>query len=68
MLNGMELFGMGWSWGGFESLVIPTWAERVRAVTQWSPGGPCLRLHIGLEEPDDLIADLEQGLARLSSP
>lgn len=65
MLNGYALFRMGWSWGGFESLVIPTWAERVRTATRWSPGGPCLRYHIGLEDPDDLIADLERGFERL---
>ncbi|GIK87171.1 MAG: cystathionine beta-lyase [Betaproteobacteria bacterium] len=67
MLDGLELFGMGWSWGGFESLVIPTWAERVRTATRWEPGGPCLRLHIGLEDPDDLVADLEAGFARLNA-
>jgi cystathionine beta-lyase len=65
MLDGMRLFGMGWSWGGFESLIIPTWPERSRTVTTWTPGGPCLRLHIGLEDPQDLIADLDEGLARL---
>jgi cysteine-S-conjugate beta-lyase len=66
MLDGMALFGMGWSWGGFESLMIPTWPERLRTATTWHAEGPCLRLHIGLEDPDDLIADLEAGLARLS--
>ena len=65
MLDGMRLFGMGWSWGGFESLVIPTWPERTRSATRWSTAGPCLRLHIGLEDPDDLIADLAEGLRRL---
>jgi cystathionine beta-lyase len=67
MLDGMRLFGMGWSWGGFESLMIPTWPERSRTATRWNPGGPCLRLQIGLEEPADLIADLEAGLRRLSA-
>jgi cysteine-S-conjugate beta-lyase len=66
MLDGMRLFAMGWSWGGFESLVIPTRAERVRSATRWEPGGPCLRLHVGLEDPADLIADLEAGFARLA--
>ncbi len=65
MLNGLALFCMGWSWGGFESLAIPIWPERVRAATRWETPGPCLRLHIGLEDPDDLIADLAAGLARL---
>ena len=57
---------MGWSWGGFESLVIPTWPERSRTATRWDAGGPCLRLHIGLEDPEDLIADLAAGLAAAS--
>ena len=67
MLDGMRLFGMGWSWGGFESLIIPTYPERVQTATTWDAGGPCLRLAIGLEDPGDLIADLEEGLARLSA-
>jgi cystathionine beta-lyase len=66
MLDGMRYFQMGWSWGGFESLVIPTWPERARTVTRWDAGGPCLRLAVGLEDPADLIADLEAGLARLA--
>jgi cysteine-S-conjugate beta-lyase len=66
MLDGMRLFAMGWSWGGFESLVIPTHPERVRSVTRWDAGGPCLRLHVGLEDPADLLADLEDGFARLA--
>ena len=66
MLDGMRLFGMGWSWGGFESLIIPTYPERTRRVTQWQSAGPCLRLHVGLEHPDDLIADLDEGFARLA--
>ena len=65
MLDGMRLFGLGWSWGGFESLLIPTWPERARTVTTWTPGGPALRVHIGLEDPQDLIDDLEAGFARL---
>ncbi len=65
MLDGMRLFGMGWSWGGFESLMIPVYPERVQTATKWDAGGPCLRLAIGLEEPDDLIADLSDGFARL---
>lgn len=66
MLDGMRLFAMGWSWGGFESLIIPTWPERARTATRWDAGGPCLRLGIGLEDAADLIADLAAGFARLA--
>ena len=66
MLNGMRLFGMGWSWGGFESLIIPTYPELVHTLLNWNAGGPCLRVAIGLEDPSDLIADLEDGFARLA--
>ena len=67
MLDNMELFAMGDSWGGYESLMIPTNPAKNRTATDWSPAGPSLRLHIGLEDPVDLIADLEKGLARLRS-
>jgi cystathionine beta-lyase len=66
MLDGMRLFKLGWSWGGFESLIIPTWPERQRSATQWTTAGPCIRLHVGLEDATDLIADLEGGFARLA--
>ncbi|MEO8536141.1 MAG: PLP-dependent transferase, partial [Betaproteobacteria bacterium] len=66
MLDGMRLFGMGWSWGGFESLLIPTWPDRTRSVVGWNPGGPSLRIHVGLEDPQDLIDDLYDGFARLN--
>ena len=66
MLDGMSLFGMGWSWGGFESLIIPTYPERARTASRWEVGGPSLRLYVGLEDPDDLIADLAEGFARLA--
>jgi cystathionine beta-lyase len=66
MLDNMRLFGMGWSWGGFESLMIPVYPERIQTATKWDAGGPCLRLAVGLEEPDDLIADLAEGFTRLS--
>ncbi len=65
MLDGMRWFKMGYSWGGFESLILPIYLERIRTVTHWDPGGPCLRLHVGLESVDDLIADLDAGFARL---
>jgi len=63
MINGLNLFGIGSSWGGFESLAIPFKAQRT--ATEWRPGGPCMRFHIGLEDPDDLIADLDLGFERL---
>jgi len=62
-INALELFGIGSSWGGFESLAIVARIERYRTVTKWDPGGPTIRLHIGLEDPDDLIADLKRGFA-----
>ncbi|QEE38384.1 MULTISPECIES: cystathionine beta-lyase [unclassified Methylobacterium] len=65
MLDGLELFGMGFSWGGFESLVIPFDCAGYRTATQWAPGGPALRFHIGLEDISDLQADLDAGFARL---
>ena len=65
MLDGLQLFGMGFSWGGFESLVVPF--KPIRTATTWTAEGPCLRFHIGLEDPKDLIADLGASFARLSS-
>lgn len=63
MLNSLTLFGMGASWGGFESLAIPFDCASYRTATKWAPGGPTLRLHIGLENIDDLKADLDRGFA-----
>jgi cystathionine beta-lyase len=65
MLDGMELFGMGYSWGGYESLLIPTRPETSRTATPWTEDGPTLRIHVGLEDHGDLIRDLEAGFARL---
>ncbi|NMG67292.1 cystathionine beta-lyase [Azoarcus indigens] len=67
MLDHMELFRMGYSWGGYESLVVPTWPATLRTATEWKDPGPALRLHAGLEDPDDLIRDLEKGFARLAA-
>lgn len=64
-MNALALFGMGYSWGGFESLVISFDCTEYRTATPWAPGGPTLRFHIGLEDADDLIADLEQGFAAM---
>jgi cystathionine beta-lyase len=61
----LELFGIGSSWGGFESLVTVVHADSCRTATRWNPGGPALRLHIGLEDTDDLLADLERGFEAL---
>ncbi len=67
MLDGLDLFGMGYSWGGFESLILPFDPRSYRTATKWEAEGPALRLHVGLEEVEDLKADLEAGFARLSS-
>ncbi len=65
MLNGMKLFGMGWSWGGYESLIVP--AHPTRTATKFAANGPVIRIHAGLEDPDDLLADLDAGLERLKN-
>src|SRR3978361_1816662 len=67
LLDSVELFGMGFSWGGFESLIIPFDCKDYRSATAWSPGGPTLRLHIGLENVEDLKADLAQGFEALNA-
>jgi cystathionine beta-lyase len=64
MLDGLRWFKLGVSWGGFESLILPI-NDAMRSATRWAPGGPYIRLHVGLEDPDDLIDDLAEGLARL---
>jgi cystathionine beta-lyase len=65
-LDHLDLFVMGYSWGGYESLIVPANLRHGRAVRPWT-GGPLIRLSIGLEDPADLIADLEAGLARYSA-
>jgi cystathionine beta-lyase len=65
MLDGLKLFGMGYSWGGFESLVVPFDCTSYRTATCWQAEGPALRFHIGFEDLDDLKADLDAGFARL---
>jgi cystathionine beta-lyase len=64
-LDGLKLFGMGYSWGGYESLVIPFDCTAYRTATRWEPGGPALRFHIGFEDLADLQADLDEGFARM---
>ncbi|MCI4665048.1 MAG: cystathionine beta-lyase [Neomegalonema sp.] len=69
MCDGFELFGMGASWGGFESLITPGSPGKSRSATSWPrngrPGGQVMRLSIGLEDPDDLIEDLRAGFERM---
>lgn len=65
MLDGLELFGMGFSWGGYESLILPV--KPARTATRWTAAGPLLRIHAGLEDAADLIDDLERGFARLAA-
>ncbi len=67
MLDGLKLFGMGFSWGGYESLVIPFDPTSYRTATKWEAEGPALRLHIGLEDVEDLKADLDAGFKRLAA-
>ncbi|MCI0599637.1 MAG: cystathionine beta-lyase [Beijerinckiaceae bacterium] len=65
MLDGLKLFGMGYSWGGFESLVIPFDCRSYRSATAWDPRGPALRFSVGLEDVEDLKADLDAGFERM---
>ena len=59
-IDALELFGIGYSWGGYESLAVPSDPERIRTATHWQAEGPLVRLHIGLEDVEDLIDDLAQ--------
>ncbi len=63
LIDSLDHFGIGYSWGGFESLAVPIDPQRHRSATECAFEGPLVRLQIGLEDPDDLIADLERGLA-----
>ncbi|SMH59502.1 cystathionine beta-lyase [Azospirillum agricola] len=67
MVDDLELFGMGYSWGGFESLLLPTRPAAIRTATRWTDPGQVLRLHAGLEHPDDLIRDLDNAFRRLNA-
>lgn len=66
LIDALKLFGIGASWGGFESLVMPTTRTITRQHHREHPAGPMLRLHVGLEDTRDLIADLEAGFAVLN--
>ncbi|MCW8916005.1 MAG: cystathionine beta-lyase [Magnetovibrio sp.] len=67
MLDNLELFAMGYSWGGYESLIIPSDPRTMRTTYNWPYGQPVLRIHAGLEDPDDLISDLDKGLKLLTA-
>ena len=63
LVNSLELFGIGYSWGGFESLAVPAEVDQLRTAARREYPGPLVRLHIGLEEPDELIEDLYAALS-----
>lgn len=65
--NALKLFGMGFSWGGFESLCIHARPESCRTASPWREPGPLLRFHIGLEEVGDLIADLDNAFSAMAT-
>jgi len=67
MVDGMALFGLGYSWGGYESLLLPVHPQGSRTVVPWTDPGPLMRLHAGLENVNDLIADLEDGFRRFTA-
>jgi len=64
LIDGLRHFGIGFSWGGYESLALPVDPAAIRTATKWEAEGPAVRLHIGLEDPADLIEDLAAGLDR----
>lgn len=63
LIDALDLFGIGYSWGGFESLALPVHPEKFRSAVPWHDGGGVIRLQIGLEDADDLIADLTAAFA-----
>jgi cysteine-S-conjugate beta-lyase len=65
MMDGLECFALGYSWGGYESLAVPANLRGARSAKPWT-GGPLIRLHVGLEDPADLIADLARGFERMT--
>lgn len=64
MVDPMTVFGMGYSWGGFESLILPSDPKRIRTAVPWEARGNLLRIHVGFEDLNDLKADLGDGIAR----
>ncbi|MDB5687899.1 MAG: cystathionine beta-lyase [Rhizorhabdus sp.] len=67
MVDGLRHFGIGFSWGGYESLALPVFPATIRSATRWQASGPAIRLQVGLEDPADLIADLAAGLDRFEA-
>jgi cysteine-S-conjugate beta-lyase len=67
LIDGLEHFGIGYSWGGYESLALPVDPQKYRSATFWNAEGPVVRLQIGLEDSDDLIVDLRAGLDRFAA-
>jgi cystathionine beta-lyase len=65
LIDGLTLFGIGASWGGYESLIMPMSPGDARSAAPWTDPGPCFRIHAGLEDVDDLLADLDAGFRRL---
>jgi cystathionine beta-lyase len=65
LFDSLALFGIGASWGGYESLIVPMSPGETRTATSWTDPGPCFRIHAGLENMDDLLADLDAGFRRL---
>jgi cystathionine beta-lyase len=63
LIERLRHFGIGYSWGGFESLAVPADPDKLRTATSWRAEGPAIRLSVGLEDPGDLIADLARALA-----
>lgn len=68
LVENMQHFKMGFSWGGYESLILGIFGiEKIRSATKWDSSKPLIRLHIGLEDPEDLIADLSAGFERFNA-
>ena len=67
LVDDLELYGLGYSWGGYESLIMFYEPEKMRTATEWDAPGPTIRIHAGLEDPEDLIADLERGFERFNA-
>jgi cystathionine beta-lyase len=66
-LDHTDIFKLGYSWGGYESLMVPTYPASLRSSTDWVAEGPSVRIHVGLEDVGDLIGDLERALKRMTS-